>query len=487
MNLDEQIIIDLSKDIKIPYSYEIAIKTALKGKHKVSPIQIIRNIILWIMAILGLLCGSFGVYAVTGGTIEGVPAIDWLGIKFSSEYTEYKEEVHEEIKTYNETTVELTGTLASDYVTVLEFDVKLSEEDKKYLRLGEDLSTKKDETDLQEILNEKEENYKLTLNSIKEMYSQRSEEELQEAIDFETQRVGREKEHTKEIYEKIKNYFNILELGFNKKPVEGELDLLADMPHTKDSIYLDGEEIWCRNYETVEKITDNEYKIYHVILLTDDNLKGKTSYNITLKNVILANKGQIKQGKEEMYKGSNLINTPNNARRIDIEGEFSIDVSKAKIMENSKIIKLTDKKSSYKNVTQEIEEINVNPLQTIIRAKTTITGVSSSKRYWYEDEIQNPLWVEFQILDENGKELTSESFETKKILTKGDGTVEEWYPGDVDGGSVYSNGTFELTEYIIVEKSNTNKIKIIPSFQNLERKTRQEKYHTLAPIEIDLT
>lgn len=442
MNIDDQIILDLSKDIKIPYSYEIAIKTALNKKRKITPMMVIRSIIIWIATILGLFCGSFGVYAVTGGTIEGVPAIDWLGIKFSSEYTEYKEEVHEEIKTYNETSVELTGTLASDYVTVLEFDVKLSEEDKQYLRLGEDLFTEKDVED----------------------YARNPE-----------------------VAEEFKNYFNTLELGFNKKPVEGELDLLGDMPHTKDSIYLDGEEIWCRNYETSEKIADNEYKIYHVLLLTDENLKGKTNYNITLKNVILANKGQLKQGKEEIYKGSSLINTPNNARRIDIEGEFSVDVSKDKIMENSKITKLVDKKSSYKNVTQEIEEINVNPLQTIIRTKTTITGVSSSKRYWYEDEIQNPLWVEFKILDENGKELTSESFETKKILTKGDGTVEEWYPGDVDGMSKYTNGTFELTEYIIVEKSNTNKIKIIPSFQNVERKTGEEKYHTLAPIEIDLT
>ncbi len=107
MNLDEKIIIDLSKDVKIPYSYDIAIKTALNKKHKVSPMQVLRNVIIWITTILGLLCGSFGVYAVTGGTVEGMPILDWLGIKFSSNYTEYREEVHEQIKTYNETSVEL--------------------------------------------------------------------------------------------------------------------------------------------------------------------------------------------------------------------------------------------------------------------------------------------------------------------------------------------------------------------------------------------
>lgn len=107
MNFDEQIIINLSKDVKIPYSYEIAIKTALNKKRKVNPMQVVRNVIIWITTILGLLCSSFGVYAATGGTIEGIPALDWLGIKFSSNYTEYREEVYEQVKTYNETSVEL--------------------------------------------------------------------------------------------------------------------------------------------------------------------------------------------------------------------------------------------------------------------------------------------------------------------------------------------------------------------------------------------
>ena len=285
----------------------------------------------------------------------------------------------------------------------------------------------------------------------------------------------------------FKKYINTLQLGFNKKPMGEKMDLLMDFPTSKDNIILDGEEIWCRNYENVVKIADNEYKVYHVILLTDDDLKGKTNYNITLKNNIIANNAQLKNGESEKFEGASLANTPNNARRIDIEGEFSVDVSKDKILADSNIIKLTDKKASYKNVTQEIEEISINPIQTIIRTKTRITGVASNKRYDYEDEMQNPLWVEFKITDGNGKELKSESFETKKILTKEDGTVEEWYPGDIDGMSRYTNGTFELTEYIIVENNNTNKMKITTSFPAPSKEGNGEQYHTLAPIEIDLT
>lgn len=39
------------------------------------------------------MAGTFGVYALTGGKIEGIPATDWLGIKFSSKYVDYKQPV----------------------------------------------------------------------------------------------------------------------------------------------------------------------------------------------------------------------------------------------------------------------------------------------------------------------------------------------------------------------------------------------------------
>lgn len=486
--IDERIISDICKDIKVPYSYEMSIKKALDNENKVNIFNIIRNFIITIISILSLICGSFGAYAATGGKIDGIPALEWLGIKFSSSYVDYKEEVSEKMATYNKTSVELVGTLASDYVTVLEFDVKLSEEDKKYLRLGEEVYTEQDGVDLEKSLRQIAEDYKRSLENVDELYNNEDEKDLiQKMKNDRKEQFELQEKYAKESVEDYKKYINTICLGFNKEPVDGEMDFFSNLPHSKDNIILDGEEIWCRNFENVVKIADNEYKVYHVLLLTDDDLKGKTNYNITLKNNIIANNAQLKQGEESIYKGSLLANTQNNARRIDIEGEFSVDVSKEKILQDSKIIQLTDKKSSYKNVTQEIEEISINPIQTIIRTKTTITGVASNKRYYYEDELQNPLWVEFKITDENGKELITQSFETKKILTKEDGTLEEWYPGDIDGMSRYTNGTFELTEYIIVENSNTNKIKITPSFQALEKSSSEEKYHTLSPIEIDLT
>ncbi len=488
MDKEEQIIMDLSKDIKIPYSYDVAIRTALNKKRKPNIMLLIRNVIIWIVSALSVLCGSFGVYAATGGEINGIPAFEWLGINFSSSYVDYKQEVKETTTTYNKTSVELVGTLASDYVTVLEFDVKLSEEDKQYLRLGETVYTEQDDIDLEKSLKQIEEDYQRSLENVDEMYSNTEDKDAaQQMKDDRKDQYVLQKKYAEERIEEFKKYINTIQLGFNKESIDGEIDFFENFPHSKDNIILDGEEIWCRNYENVVKVSDNEYKVYHVFLLTDDDLKGKTSYNITLKNNIIANNAQLKHGEDTQHEGFSLANTPNNARRIDIEGEFSVDVSKDKILADSNIIKLTDKKASYKNVTQEIEEISINPIQTIIRTKTIITGVASNKRYDYEDEIQNPLWVEFNITDENGNELKASSFETKKILTKGDGTVEEWYHGDIDGMSKYSNGTFELTEYIIVENNNTNKMKITTSFPAPSKEGNGEKYHTLAPIEIDLT
>ena len=69
------------------------------------------------------------------------------------------------------------------------------------------------------------------------------------------------------------------------------------------------------------------------------------------------------------------------------------------------------------------------------------------------------------------------------LSVEGNVTEKEYF----DGMSKYSNGTFELTEYIIVENNNTNKMKITTSFPAPSKEGNGEKYHTLAPIEIDLT
>ena len=469
---DKEIKKIISKDIMEPDSYEEAIKNALNKKKRYNLVHFIKKIIITILSILSLCCGSIIVYAISGGKIEGVPVMKWLGIKISDNYVDYKEDVNKEIKTYNKTSVELVSSLASDYVTILEFDVKLSDEDKEYLRLGKCVYTPKDEEDIKAELKRKAE-----IELINDKGSASEEEISQRA-----EKMYEEKDYDDSRIEEYKKYVNTIELGFNKENDNG----LDNMPSTKDLVYIDGEKIICRNYETALKISDNEYKIYHIFLLTEDDLKGKTNFNLTLKNNIIANCAQLKSGEKPEIKNLYLINTPNNQRFIKIDGEFSVDLSKDKILKDSKIIKPIDKKSIYKNITVEVQEINENPIQTIIKTKILIKGVDSNKRYFYSDDIHNPLWIDFKITDDTGRELTSESFETKKVLIYNNGKTEEWAPGDIKDMARYKNGTFELTQYIILENSNSNKIKITPSYEILEKQTSETKYQELENIEIDL-
>lgn len=134
--LDKKIKSALSKEIEEPYTYERAIKSALYKKSKNNIKYYIKRVIIIIISILSTLIGSFGVYAATGGKIEGLPALDWLGNKFSEQYEEYKQPVENQVVAFGETSVELTSTMCNEGITILEFDVKLSKEDYNNLRLG---------------------------------------------------------------------------------------------------------------------------------------------------------------------------------------------------------------------------------------------------------------------------------------------------------------------------------------------------------------
>ena len=100
--LDKKIKSVLSKEIEEPYTYERAIKRALYKKNKNNIKYYIKRVIIIIISILSTLIGSFGVYAATGGKIEGIPVLDWLGNKFSEQYEEYKQPVENQVVAFGE-------------------------------------------------------------------------------------------------------------------------------------------------------------------------------------------------------------------------------------------------------------------------------------------------------------------------------------------------------------------------------------------------
>ena len=125
-------------DVNIPDNVENKIQNALNHlENKSNKVNYLKRIITAFVSTILTLLGSATVYAALGGTIGGRPVIEWLGIKFSSQYEDYKIGVEGQEITYNETKIELVSTVCDDGYTILEFDVKLSKEDKEYLRLGE--------------------------------------------------------------------------------------------------------------------------------------------------------------------------------------------------------------------------------------------------------------------------------------------------------------------------------------------------------------
>ena len=417
------------KDINIPPRIEYKIQYALKHKNKSNWGYGLKKLITVVVSLMIVLVGSVSVYAAFGGTIAGKPIMEWIGIKFSDEYDNYKENVVKQEITYNETKVDLISTVCDDAFTILEFDVKLSKEDKEYLRLGESIVT---------------------------------EEDLKQArkSDEETTRNVEEGQNYKFI-SSAKDTLNTIQLIFFGKEEEQNGKKVYNSEGTYN-IIIDDEKIWTKTIQTVTKISDYEYKVYQLFLLKDDELKGKENFKISLNNIVLGNIGE----KKKTESGMQIINTPNNARFINIGGNFEVNVSKEKTLQDTKIIKPENVEISYKNMNKKVEEVSITPLQIVAKVMTKIDNVSLNSLSNTQNKDHINL-IDFKVYDSNNNELTSSSFETKRTITYGNGKTEEWAPGDIGTYKDFKNATMNITEYIIIEKKdNMSGIKIVPSERN---------------------
>ena len=413
------------KDINIPPKIEYKIQYALRHKNKSNKGYSIKKLITVVASLMIVLVGSVSVYAAFGGTIAGKPIMEWIGIKFSDEYDNYKENVEEQEINYNETKVDLVSTVCDDAFTILEFDVKLSKEDKEYLRLGESIVT---EEDLEEAKQRDE-------NTDSNIMQGRNYKFLSEA----------------------KDTLNTVQLIFFGK----EEDQNGKITYINDptcSVIIDGEKIWTRTVQTVSKISDYEYKVYQLILLNDEKLNGKENFKITLNDIVLGNTGERKKTEN----GVQLVNTPNNARFINIGGNFEVNASKEKTLQDTKVINPEDVKINYKNMTKKVEEVSITPLQIVAKVTTKIDNVSLQNLSNTQNKDYIGL-IDFKVYDNDNNELVSTFFETKRTITYENGIKEEWAPGDIGTYKDFKNATMDITEYIIIEKKdNINGIKIIP-------------------------
>lgn len=447
-DIEELLELSSKQDVKIPLKIEYRIQNTLKHKHKKQWKNYIKKFVTIMASIMVVFVGSISVYAAFGGTIGGKPVLEWIGIRFSDEYENYKVNVEGQEVAYNETKIDLVSTVCDEGFTILEFDVKLSKQDKEYLRLGESIITEEDIQQAKEI----------------------DEEQFNE--------TGKTPAYNHLM--EAKDTMNTVALIFFGQEQE-EYGKTVYNPERTYNVIIDGEKMWTKTTQTVTKISDYEYKVYQLFLLTDDELKGKENFKISLNRVVLGNTGE----KKKTESGMQTINTANNARYINIGGEFEVEVSKEKALQNTNVIYPENAEVTYKKMTKKIEEVKVTPLQIIAKVSTTINDVSlqSLSSSWNEDHIG---LIDFKVYDNNNQELSSCQYETKRVITYENGKTEEWATGDIGTFKDFENATMYLTEYVIIEKKeNMDSIKVVPVERKITIDHGEEK-NTLEEMQVDI-
>lgn len=399
---------DLKEKVRKKIKEKIAIsviKEELNQNNKLKRYPIMKKTISIVASLILIIIGTMGVYAACGGTINGKPIIEWLGIKFSDKYEEYKVDVQNQEISNNETSISLVGTVCDEGFTILEFDVRLSDDDKEKLKIGEPVLT-------EEYINISPEEISLTAEE-KALIIEEYGEQLIDSI----------------------------YISFNNELITDESGTYLDS-HNNYTIIIDGKEYWIRprSAQTATKISDNEYKVYQLYFLTDEELENKKEFNITLNNpVITANYTQFNSS--EIY--------------IPVNGQFDVSVSKEKAIQNTDIFIPNCEEINYKNMTLKIDKVINTPLQTIVKVSYTYNNINLKSLT--DEKSDNYIDVlEYNAYDENDNELGTFAYETKRKIIYENGKSEEWEPGDIATSTNFNNAKMEITEYIIIEKKENN-------------------------------
>lgn len=209
--IDKTIKRKFQEDNYIPDSTKDAINDILRQNRniiinvKTNKPSILKKLVTVVASSIVVFVGSISVYAAFGGTISGKPIFEWLGSNFDTEYENYKTEVQGQTAVYGETSIELLSKMYDDGMVILEFDVKIGEEDMKTFDIQEN------------------------------------------------------------------QMLNGVYLTFNG----ASNNWIATIDNKEYGIKT-------RSAQSYTKLSDNEYKVYHMYFLTEKELKNKTDFNINI-------------------------------------------------------------------------------------------------------------------------------------------------------------------------------------------------------------
>ncbi len=508
-NIEEIIENAIEKEIEIPPKIAYRINYALKNKKRPSN-NYFRKFVLTTISILCIIIGSFGVYAVTGGTIEGIPATDWLGIRFSNSYVDYKHPVENQAVMFENTSVELTSTLCNEGITILEFDLKLSKEDYEKFKIGQSIIT--DEF-IQEIEERKKNiNKDVIINNLKsrkidEAFQNNTYIPWEEVTVSDNEIETKVNEEIKKLDKRIEEYkttFFIPALALNCEQIGGTYNYDKFNPNMEwyAAVFIDDKPYYVRDFQKTEKISDYEYKIYTMYMISDDILNDKESFKITLKNNKLVSivdwqssfgwQGNCQWFANENHMHIRDFNIPETPI-IELNKNFEVIVSKNDILKDSLVIENPGIKSEFRNITQTVEKVVYSPVQTIVRINHQASKQSSNvfaNRYSDPNIEYLPLTREYKVYDANGNELSCFATSNKNTLIYSDGTREDYDYHDIPNKK-YSNAIWETVEYLLIENAETDYIKIVPveTIRNPvdeNDKDSGEIYYEMDPLIINL-
>ena len=330
---------------------------------------------------------SITVYASMGGTINGKPILEWMGIRFSDEYENYFVPTSGQYLQAEGATLELKGSVCDEGFVVLQFNLNLDE------------------------------------NAIAK---------LKEVINGNTNA-------------------NLADLEFD---IAFNTEQQDELPNNYNVI-IDGEEKWIRprSVQQIEKVTDQQYKVYQMHFLTEKELGEKTDFTLTISNAILKN----------WDTGS----------YITFKGKLDIPLTKDPVRNHTEVIEQEEQETSYKNMTTKIEKVSVSPIQTIIKLTSVREDVSLASL----ENTRHPDYIpikEYEVRNENGEIIPCISYETKREIHYADGTVEQWEQGDIGTAKEFYGATMVLTEYIAFETiPDSESVSIVP-FTSTDEKENGE-------------
>lgn len=211
----EKLISNLENNIEIEEKVNI---------NKGAMLMKLKKVIISMVSALMILAGSGVAYAAFGGTINGVPVLEWMGIKFSNNYEEYVENIENQAIEDENVKVTLESTVCDEGFTIVQFRVNLKD-------------------NIINAYNKKESN----------------NEDLIKYISFNDPIITDED-----------NKYTALGGSNYNLIIDGEEKWVRG-----------------KSAQSIKKISENEYLIYQMWFLDDSCLNGKKEFEITLNDIVV--------------------------------------------------------------------------------------------------------------------------------------------------------------------------------------------------------